>query len=109
MAKPAVLQQFRYYLCKSSCFKFVCITLAGIRHTHILLERGAITRKLGGGFRYILFFRHRITSMPEACGSVTCTLREDHTAGRQADLCCNGCQVTFFMSSAAANPSRGHR
>lgn len=31
-----------------------------------------------------MLFQHYITSIPEACGSVTCTLGEDHTAGRQA-------------------------
>lgn len=28
-----------------------------------------------------MLFQHDITWIPEACGSVTCTLGEDHTAG----------------------------
>lgn len=35
------------------------------------------------GFRFMLF-QHCISAILEACGSVTCTLGEDHTAGRQA-------------------------
>lgn len=54
-----------------------------IKHTHILIDRGPITRKLSGGSD-MSFFQRRITSIPESCGSVTCTLGEDHTAGRPA-------------------------
>lgn len=30
------------------------------------------------------FFKRAVSSIPKACSSVTCTLGEDHTAGRQA-------------------------
>lgn len=55
----------------------------------MLIEQAPITREVGGGFRFepvfFFFFKKRgVSSIPEACGSVTCTLGEDHTAGRQA-------------------------
>lgn len=77
-------------------------------HTHILRTNN---QKTGWGFKFMsfflsFFFQHDITSMSEACGSVTCTLGEDRTAGRPAFRRTGCCQVTLSQSSTAADPSR---
>lgn len=78
-----------YDWCKSSdgfLFSLVASTWAtvSIKHKHILRTNN---QKTWWGFKFLsffFFFQHYITSMPEACGSVTCTLGEDRTAGRPA-------------------------